>query len=763
MWRSRTVADTTRSKTTLNEKQLEFVRKPQMDGTLIGIPGGGKTQCVLERVLFLHEKGIESLVLTFGNAARDDFRNKGKRLRPDVFTQERNANLVRTLHSLAGTILDQDNVWLKTAVYRAAEKLRPMTGTKLREAIPWLANVGSIVVDEAQDISETQYELVCALKETLDVPLVLVGDPNQAIYAFQDGDARFLLNHSKNGGFCVRLTKNYRSTPALVDVGNAAAPSGPKNMVAASGKTGDRPTLISAEPSELKKRLVKIVRDALKARPRRSVAILGPVKQSFQPHTNFMSKLGLQWGADALESAYIKVDRFYSEESGFYQDYSRHHRAKKRHDAVTVSTLHGAKGLEFDTVIILNFHHKLMGRNPTMENMTDLRNLVYVGLTRPESHLYLFHDKNSAVWQDLFNYKHLFDIEGDVNLAAKEVTYAASEEEHRELWPWTQLLKDNVVLPEKKLAHLEDLLAIPVPGRSGRQQREPVLPDEAKIASLYGEWAENTFFHGYRGEAPPVLRRIEAMLYNLVRVPATMTYGLRLLRKRLGLKNTDLVHKTAVNVYRAKLAADKSTAPLLDYLDTEVFREGREEVFLDEKLDCRWFVTTELRDLTARARAACPDGRIEREDMWHMCLFIWQYDFEARWRWFKDYSRHLKGLERYEAGILAEAAALPDGYEFQVECKLVCEDGTEVRGFVDAVHRDSGTLLELKFTREYDLSHAIQAVGYAVMLDPPKLGLPWKVDVVGLRTGRTTRVDSAALRDPEPTRTFLKKLVERPA
>lgn len=126
----------------------------------------------------------------------------------------------------------------------------------------------------------------------------------------------------------------------------------------------------------------------------------------------------------------------------------------------------------------------------------------------------------------------------------------------------------------------------------------------------------------------------------------------------------------------------------------------------------------------------------------------------------KRYSPHLKALERYETHILAKAAALPDGYEFEVPCNLVCEDGTEVRGFADAVHRESGTVLELKFARRLQRSHAIQAVGYAVMLDPPMQGLPWKVRVVGLRTGCTMCVDSPALLDPEPTRAFLKDRIE---
>lgn len=77
-----------------------------------------------------------------------------------------------------------------------------------------------IIVDEAQDTSDVQLRCLEVLKETKKLrSLVLVGDPQQAIYEWQGSDplacARFAEQH---GMETLRLTKNFRSSQAICDV-----------------------------------------------------------------------------------------------------------------------------------------------------------------------------------------------------------------------------------------------------------------------------------------------------------------------------------------------------------------------------------------------------------------------------------------------------------------------------------------------------------------------------------------------------------------
>ena len=76
---------------------------------------------------------------------------------------------------------------------------------------------GFVAVDEYQDVDELQYRLL-RLLTTPDANLCVIGDPDQAIYGFRGADVGFFLRftHDFPGATTVRLTRNYRSSPAIV-------------------------------------------------------------------------------------------------------------------------------------------------------------------------------------------------------------------------------------------------------------------------------------------------------------------------------------------------------------------------------------------------------------------------------------------------------------------------------------------------------------------------------------------------------------------
>ena len=67
--------------------------------------------------------------------------------------------------------------------------------------------------------------------------------------------------------------------------------------------------------------------------------------------------------------------------------------------AVTLMTIHNAKGLEFDTVIITGLEEGLFphSRSDTPETLEEERRLFYVGLTRARRHLILTHAESRAI------------------------------------------------------------------------------------------------------------------------------------------------------------------------------------------------------------------------------------------------------------------------------------------------------------------------------------------------------------------------------
>ena len=66
--------------------------------------------------------------------------------------------------------------------------------------------------------------------------------------------------------------------------------------------------------------------------------------------------------------------------------------AGDRGDAITLITLHQAKGLEFDAVFMLGMEEGLLPHSRSMEDPAQLeeeRRLCYVGMTRARKHLYM--------------------------------------------------------------------------------------------------------------------------------------------------------------------------------------------------------------------------------------------------------------------------------------------------------------------------------------------------------------------------------------
>jgi DNA helicase-2/ATP-dependent DNA helicase PcrA len=102
-----------------------------------------------------------------------------------------------------------------------------------------------VSVDEYQDIDPVQYELVRALAGD-GAGLTAIGDPDQSVYGFRGADVgifgRFAVDFP--GATTVELTRNYRSSPAIVTAAlQAVAPSTlvPSRAAAALAMAGGAP------------------------------------------------------------------------------------------------------------------------------------------------------------------------------------------------------------------------------------------------------------------------------------------------------------------------------------------------------------------------------------------------------------------------------------------------------------------------------------------------------------------------------------------
>ncbi|MCK4762805.1 MAG: ATP-dependent helicase [Candidatus Aminicenantes bacterium] len=96
---------------------------------------------------------------------------------------------------------------------------------------PEVANLYSrlykyVCIDEAQDLNFAQYEIIKAMCLGRHDNILMVGDPNQAIYGFNGADEKFMLVNFKNDFNAVKvvLKENYRSSLEVIRAANRLIP-----------------------------------------------------------------------------------------------------------------------------------------------------------------------------------------------------------------------------------------------------------------------------------------------------------------------------------------------------------------------------------------------------------------------------------------------------------------------------------------------------------------------------------------------------------
>ena len=204
----------------LSEQQKEIISDKKSRCIVVAAgPGSGKTRVLVHKLaslLLLEDvKHEQLLMLTFSRAAATEFKQRLVGLIGGV------ANYVeiKTFHSysfdLLGRIGNLEDA--QDVVGRAAE----MIGQG--EVEPNKISKTVLVIDEAQDMSAEEFMLVKALMDANETMRVIaVGDDDQNIYEFRGSDSGYMfqLLQVENSRF-IQMTENYRSARHLVDFANS--------------------------------------------------------------------------------------------------------------------------------------------------------------------------------------------------------------------------------------------------------------------------------------------------------------------------------------------------------------------------------------------------------------------------------------------------------------------------------------------------------------------------------------------------------------
>lgn len=99
-------------------------------------------------------------------------------------------------------------------------------------------------------------------------------------------------------------------------------------------------------------------------------------------------------------------------------------------NAVTLMTLHAAKGLEFETVFLAGLEETIFPHSRSLNNNTEMeeeRRLMYVGVTRAKQKLYISYAKRRQMWGETkYNTPSRFLVEIPENLTDRNVSDESS-------------------------------------------------------------------------------------------------------------------------------------------------------------------------------------------------------------------------------------------------------------------------------------------------------------------------------------------------
>lgn len=298
-----------------------------------------------------------------------------------------------------------------------------------------------LVIDEAQDINSEEYELIQELmKVNEEMRVIFVGDDDQNIYEFRGSDSRFMQQLiTLNGAAKYELTENYRSKANIVNLANQWATTIPNRLKSEPGipihPGNGKISIIEYKSSNL---IVPLINEVAKAELRGSTCILTKTNEEATQIVGLLIKRGFQakliQSNDGFNLSTIEELRFFSsliltnEESPnisdedleeasrnlssvykespklsviltIKQEFERLNTKKKyksdwkafieeskledfisiNTETIYVSTIHKAKGKEFDNVYLM--------LNAFKPDTNENKKQVYVAITRPKNNL----------------------------------------------------------------------------------------------------------------------------------------------------------------------------------------------------------------------------------------------------------------------------------------------------------------------------------------------------------------------------------------
>lgn len=197
-------------------------------------PGSGKTRVLVHKLASLYcmedVKHEQLLMVTFSRAAATEFKKRLLKLIGNAAYYVE----IKTFHSYSFDLLGKiGSLERSTDVVKdAAAKIGAgeVEQGRITKTV--------VVIDEAQDMDANEFALIKALMaQNEDMRVIAVGDDDQNIYEFRGSDSKYLRELAcEHDAAVYQMNENYRSAKSIVAISNAFAQTISRRMKTAAGE-----------------------------------------------------------------------------------------------------------------------------------------------------------------------------------------------------------------------------------------------------------------------------------------------------------------------------------------------------------------------------------------------------------------------------------------------------------------------------------------------------------------------------------------------
>ena len=685
-----------------NQSQLEFINSSLIDLKLIGIPGGGKTRCIIEKIIQHFDKNdyncdTNFLILSFSKRCRFDFINKGK-----IYPKRFNRNNVKTLHSLSQTIVnffsDKNSSCLDTIIVAAKNIITKLDKDDLIK-LSILSNLKSIYLDEAQDISDSQYNFIILLKKKLNCNLIMVGDPNQNIYQFQGGSDKYLLDYKAD---TIYLTQNYRSTRNIVTFVNSISPNKDNKMNSVISENNKINIFIN-NIDNIKQFIIDEINNY--KGDLSEIAIIGPVRKSKPIMDNYLN-IGLSYIVNLLESCDINYNKFFDDINDNV-NIKIDNKIVLKPNHINLLTIHGSKGLEFNKVILLNFHFHTFGITPTLEDYNKFKYLWYVGCSRAKYDISILVLDNKLIWPLLEEVPiELYKIN---KIPKFNKLYFKSQPKQLNFGV-TKILEnikpETLYLLEKKInfTYTYDQIYMTNPNN---------IVEYSEYSALYGIYIETIFKYFYTKKNYTIENNIfKKYLSNIQRGILVDKKYIKIIIniiKKLNFNLTDVFNLSMFNDYKNKFNNLEINA--YNYLCTKI-KHNLDEFTLIFENDV---IINDSKTIIQICKKMIDDyDNNYKINIFKLVLYNYQINNELGYLWSKDFIKNINSLNFYIKNIENYINKLNTKMEFSIPTK---HPNLPIIGEIDILE-NKDTIIDIKFTKNIHIKQIIQILLYYNNLFP---------------------------------------------